>query len=296
MKTIALLLAASCAVAHAACPPDGESRDSLRTLKAVNWQLDDSQRRAALAQGLADCLADPDPVLRDDLAFEALQQWMRAGQLDADTVRRLGQRLLPQLSVGPASDPAGFAAPFAALTLSEVARVDRLRPIFTPAERDVLLGAAAEYLRNLRDYRGFDPRQGWRHGVAHGADLLMQLALNPALDKFQLDRILDAVAHQAVPASEHFYIYGEGDRLARPVLFVARRNLHSTDEWTAWFTALASAAKPVEGQAPTQVSLARLHDAKAFLWPVYAALQEGQDSALKARLMPGVTAALRALP
>ena len=42
--------------------------------------------------------------------------------------------------------------------------------------------------------------------------------------------------------------------------------------------------------------LARLHDAKAFLWPVYAALQEGQDAALRSRLMPGVTAALRALP
>src|SRR5437867_5022157 len=264
MKRFVYFALVVCATAHAVCPPDGESRESLRSLKAVNWQLDDAPRRAALAQALVDCLADPDPELRDDLASGALQQWMHAGQLDADGARRIAQRLLPQLSAGPASDPEGFAAPFAALTLSEVARADRLKPIFAPAERDALLGAAADYLRNLRDYRGFDPRQGWRHGVAHGADLLMQLALNPALDKFQLDRILDAVAHQVVPAAEHFYIYGEGDRLARPVLFVARRGLHSTDEWTAWFTALANAAKPVEGQAPTQASLARLHDAKAL--------------------------------
>jgi len=294
MKTIPLVLILLCGAVHGACPPDGESRDSLRALKAVNWQLDDAARRTALAQAMVECLADPDPELRDDLAFGALQQWMRAGQLDADGVRRIAQRLLPQLSASP--EPTGFAAPFAALTLAEVARVDRLKPIFSPNERDALLGAAADYLRNLRDYRGFDARQGWRHGVAHGADLLMQLALNPALDKFQLDRILDAVAHQVVPAAEHFYIYGEGDRLARPVLFVARRGLHSTDEWTAWFTAIATAAKPIEGQGPTQGSLARLHDAKAFLWPVYAALQEGQDAALRSRLMPGVTAALRALP
>jgi hypothetical protein len=294
MKTIVWLTTVLCVAARAACPPDGETRESLRSLKAVNWQLDDAPRRTSLAQGLVDCLSDPDPELRDDLAFGALQQWMRAGQLDADGVRRIAQRLLPQLSASP--EPTGFVAPFAALTLAEVARVDRLKPIFSPNERDALLGAAADYLRNLRDYRGFDARQGWRHGVAHGADLLMQLALNPALDKFQLDRILDAVAHQVVPAAEHFYIYGEGDRLARPVLFVARRGLHSADEWTAWFTTLANAAKPVEGQAPTQASLARLHDAKAFLWPVYAALQEGQDSALRARLTPGVTVALRALP
>jgi hypothetical protein len=294
MKTIVWLTTVLCVAARAACPPDGETRESLRSLKAVNWQLDDAPRRTSLAQGLVDCLSDPDPELRDDLAFGALQQWMRAGQLDADGVRRIAQRLLPQMSASP--EPTGFAAPFAALTLAEVARVDRLKPIFSPNERDALLGAAADYLRNLRDYRGFDARQGWRHGVAHGADLLTQLALNPALDKFQLDRILDAVAHQVVPAAEHFYIYGEGDRLARPVLFVARRGLHSTDEWTAWFTSITNAAKPVEGQGPTQASLARLHDAKAFLWPVYAALQEGQDGALRSRLMPGVIAALRALP
>jgi hypothetical protein len=294
MKTFALVSALLLAVnAQAACPPEGESRDSLRALKAVNWQLDDANRRDALAAGLLDCLADPDPELRDDIAYGALQQWMRANQFDANSVRRIEQRLLPRLT---SNDTDGFAAPFAALTLAEVARVDRVKPIFTPAERDALLGSAADYVRNLRDYRGFDARQGWRHGVAHGADLLMQLAMNPALDKFQLDRILDAVAHQAVPAAEHFYVYGEGDRLARPVLFVGRRGVHSKDEWSAWFAAVAGAAAVPDGQAPTQASLARLHDAKAFLWPVYAALQEGSDAALRARMLPGVLAALRALP
>jgi hypothetical protein len=296
MKAIPFALAAlMCLQAHAACPPEGETRDSLRSLKAVNWALDDAGRRETVAMGLLDCLSEPDPELRDDLAFGALQQWMRSDQLSADAVRRIEQRLLPRLTIAGA-EPSGFAGPFAALVLAEVARIDRLKPLLAPQERDALLAAACDYLRELRDYRGFDAREGWRHGVAHGADLLMQLALNTTLDKFQLERILDAVAHQVLPAGEHFYVYAEGERLARPVLFVARRGLHSRDEWTAWFTAIANAAAQPEGRPVTQASLARMHDAKAFLWPVYAAIQEGQDTGLRQRVLPGVIAALHALP
>ena len=46
--------------------------------------------------------------------------------------------------------------------------------------------AAARYLQSVRDYRGFDEREGWRHGVAHGSDLIWQLAVNPRTSKSQL--------------------------------------------------------------------------------------------------------------
>ena len=42
---------------------------------------------------------------------------------------------------------------------------------------------------SVRDYRGFDAKQGWRHGVAHGADLLLQLSRNR--------HAVDAGAHAA---------------------------------------------------------------------------------------------------
>ena len=61
------------------------------------------------------------------------------------------------------------------------------------------------------------------------ADLMLQLALNPALDKAQLDRMIAAVATQVTPPGEQFYVYGESARLARPVLYAALRGLH-----TAW--------------------------------------------------------------
>lgn len=84
----------------------------------------------------------------------------------------------------------------------------------------------------MRDYRGFDDRQGWRHGVAHGADLLMQLSLNPAFGKPELTRIRDAVAAQVMPAG-HAYVFGEGERMAAPIVYIARRGVFTEAEWTA---------------------------------------------------------------
>ena len=50
--------------AMATCPPEGQSRESLEALKALQFTLPDAQARQALAVGLVDCLGDPDPALR----------------------------------------------------------------------------------------------------------------------------------------------------------------------------------------------------------------------------------------
>lgn len=276
-----------------ACPPAGWSLERLQALKAQRWQIDDPAVREQLAQDLLPCLRARDPAWRDDIAFEALQAWLRAGALGDAGRRALGRALLAALD---APDPDGFGPPFAALALSEVARSDRLAPFWRPEERQAVLDAAVRWMQAVHDYRGFEPVAGWRHAVAHGADLLLQLALNPALDKGQLDAILAAVRSQAMPASGHSYVHGEGERLARPVLFVARRGLHGEAEWNAWFGGLAAAAVGAPGAPVDLAALARVHDLKALLLPLYVAVMEGGDAALRDRLRPGLVAALKALP
>jgi len=299
LRRIALALSLACGAGSvvAACPPEGQTRDSLLALRNAKWAVNDVAKREALALGLVDCLADPDPGLRDEVAFEALQHWMRAGQLSPANVKRIGDQLLRRVMPATvAADGRGVAAPFAALTLAEVARVDRLTPLYSPAERDTFVNAAATYLSGVRDYRGFDAQEGWRHGVAHGADWLMQLSLNTALNKAQLDRLLDAVATQVLPPGEHSYIYGEGQRLMAPVFYIAKRGLHDSSFWTNWFGRIVSAAALPEGRPFTAASLARAHNAREFIWPLYASVQETPDAAQRERLLPGLQAAIKALP
>jgi len=294
MRTWLLLLAMlGTAPALAACPPEGQSRESLQALKVLKYTVPDAAERLALANGLLDCLADPDPVLRDQIAYEALTQWLQAGDFDADTLRGLRDRLLAMLS---GDDAEGFRRPFAALILSEVARTDRIAPWMTPVERAAMVDEAARFVESVRDYRGFDDKDGWRHGVAHGADWLMQLSLNPALERAQTDRILAAVAAQAVPETAHAYVFGEPGRLARPVLYIAKRGLYSDADWQAWFAALVP---KLGGDASLAYNdstwLARRHDLMGFLMSLYVEADHSDDAHIR-QLKPAIVAALKQVP
>ena len=266
---VPLLALAPIAQACAACPP-----------------------RRALAMDLVECLGDPDPQVRDGIAYEALTHWLRADAIDVDGRRVLRDRLYRLLET---DDSRGFAPPFAALALAEVARTDRISAWMATQERAAMVAAAAAYLESVRDYRGFDNDHGWRHGVAHGADWLMQLTLNPALDRAQLDRILAAVATQAVPEAAHAYVFGEPERLARPVLYAAKRGLHSDAEWQAWLAGLAPRLGAASPPYADEAWLARRHDLHAFLAELSLAADQAQDPSIR-RLKPVVAAALERLP
>lgn len=280
---------------RAACPPPGWDEAALERLRAAKFELADPAARNALAGALADCLADPRPQLRDAVAFEALAAWMRAGALPTAKLESLRIEMQRRLT---ADDPNGFSRPFAALTLAEIARVDRLKAFLDPPARDALLRAAVAYESDIRDYRGFDAVQGWRHGVAHGADLLLQLALNPALGREPLEAIIAAVGAQIAPGGEHFYVYGESERLARPVYYAAQRGLHDSAYWSAWLATLASPSPlPNWSEAfKTQAGLARKHNTQAFVQVLYVMVREGGNEAVQQRLLPGLLEALKALP
>lgn len=281
--------------AAAACPPAGWDRGGLDALKAAGFAGLAPEPRDALAIGLVDCLGDPDPTLRDGIAYEALATWLRAEpSLSPSTRLALLETLPARLASG---DEAGFTAPFAALALSEVARTDRIAAWMSPAQRADLVEASARYVEGIHDYRGYTDGEGWRHGAAHGADLLMQLALNPALDKTQLTRLLEAVAAQVAPEGAPPYVHGESERLVRPVLFALQRGLHDEAEWSAWLARMTAPAPMSDWSEAyrSEAGLARRHNARGFLLALYAGLDASGSEALQARV-PAVVAALRAVP
>ncbi len=273
------------------CPPAGWDAERLAALKQSGFAIEDAGMRDTLALALVECLADPDPAMRDGIAYEALAHWMRKGALTPATLRATRDRLYATLGQ---TDRDGFGWPFAALVLAEVARTDRMSPWMTPAERATMVLRAVTYLESVRDYRGYEPDEGWRHGVAHGADWLTQLSLNPALDGPQLHRIVDAVAVQAVPTIGVAYVFGEPQRLAAPIIGAARRGVRDENGWTQWFAALpARLGDPASAWRDPQW-LARRHDLVTFLQAVYVEADQSDDKRVR-MLLPGVTAALKSL-
>jgi hypothetical protein len=289
---VAFFLSACATAPHTAqaqcLPAAGFSRADLDALRAAEWAVPDDARRDALARALTACLGDPDPTLRDGIAFEAYAHWLRARQLSSETMLWLADDLETRLT---APEGPGFERPFAALVLSEVARADRVEAYMTPERRTQLVDAAVAYFTSVGDYRGFDEREGWRHGVAHGSDVLLQLALNPALGRPELTRLRDAIAIQLAPEG-HSYTYGESERMMRPIIYIAQRGVFTPEEWQEWLVRETA----VSGDAFTsQAGLSRRHNMMVFLSLLYMQANLSANEADNA-LLPGAQAALRALP
>lgn len=265
------------ASAAAPCPPPALTREELDSLKQSAFQVSSDDERNRIALLLPQCLGDPDPEMRDGIAFEALSAWLRASALDPSTIRTLAARLTPELRAP--DDAAGFRKPFAALVLSEVARADRISAVLDPAARQALAGGAVHYLKGVTDYRGFDARTGWRHGVAHGADLVLQLGLNEQVSADEVRRLLGALAAQVAPGAVS-YTFGEPERFARAVYFIHRRGVLNDAFWDEWLAAFGT--PPSQDAHRSAEGIARRHNAIAFLHAIaFAARSAGDEAGAK---------------
>ena len=294
IRPIVLASLASVGLTRAAdCPPGAIPPSQWRKFEAHDFVIDDATRLQALSLALLPCLDDPNPKIRDGLAIDALTTWLRDKQIRSATAQQMMARLLARLS---APDDAGFGRPFAALALAEVARMDRIESYLTVTQYAALVDAATRYLPSVRDYRGFDERDGWRHGVAHSSDLMLQLAVNPRTTKAQLDQMLAAISSQIAPAGEHFYIYGEDDRLAQAVFYIAKRKLHTAEEWRKWFEQVAAPAPLAKwGDAWTsQRGIAKHQNTWAFLTTLYVYVRES-GAEFQDLVLPSIVAGIKQL-
>src|SRR5690606_8142497 len=87
-----LLLASGCA--GAACPPASHDQESLTALRESGFAISEAAARDTLAIELLDCLASPDPHLRDRIAFEGTATWLRAGLISLDARQQMLDALL----------------------------------------------------------------------------------------------------------------------------------------------------------------------------------------------------------
>lgn len=269
------------AFAQAECPPRGWDKAGLLALRAQQFVVPDEARRLRLGDELLDCLGDLDPVLRDQIAYEAYTTWLRSDVIPENHISRWANRLLDDLA-GTEPDPDGVRKPFAALVLSELVRTDRVKPHFEAALRQELATRATDYLMQCRDYRGFSETLGWRHGVAHAADWVMQMSLNEQIGVSALRGFQEALMSQVRAHGQYAYIDGESERLARAVLMLMHRDELGPESWTTALAALDHPETVANWSAVfgSRSGLNERHNLRQFLY----ALDEGvRSSKLPAR-------------
>jgi len=204
---------------------------------------------------LVDDLRSPDPLVRDTGAYASLAALQGDGSLD-DHLVELGDRAL-----GLLTDDDVQARSFGALLLALVADRDNVTGRATDvAVRHWVEGLTRWYVAEP-DTRGHDPRLGWLHAVAHGADAVGELAGSPRVGHDDLVGLLDLLVRRATAPTPTYWVQNEDDRVAVAVMAVLRRDLLTAGDVRAAVDVLAGvwrdSAGPVSAEADNAVRLGR---------------------------------------
>lgn len=274
------------------CLTEEDSLATLTKLKQNKFELN-SQDIPTTAKQLMHCLAHPKGEVRDQIAFTGLSQWLRAKKIANPQMLQMFDAL--SKSLNKPDDKLGVVKPFAALTLAEVIRADRVQAYLSEQQRQQAVNTAVNYLNNVNDYRGFEAGIGWRHNVAHGADLALQLVLNPNVNAKQHQQLLAAIANQIQPA-EHFYTHSEPKRLMMPVLYIWLKKDMSVEQWQAWLDKLLtpSTFDSWRQAHQSEQGLAVYHNTRQFLLELHKLVASNNHEHLQ-KLLPSIQGALKTI-
>ena len=208
-------------------------------------QVPSGRSLSDLTTELGEMLGDPDPAVRDGLAYPVLASWVSTGVYD-DLLERLGDGIcgLMEDGVGEVGTDGVFRRSFAALVMAEIIERDtRMNALDDPT----ILGWGDRIMAWLlaeRDLRGWVPGKGWAHAVAHGADAISALARSPRIRASGVMILLDVVADRVLEPTPEFFVAGETDRLALAAMDALRRNLVDVEMMEPWLTRLAGRSRP----------------------------------------------------
>lgn len=207
---------------------------------------------------LVTMLGDPDPRVRDDIAYSVLQAWVNEGIYD-ELLSGLGDGLVLGFKqglgeTGEQRDHVGiFRRAYSAAALATVVTRDNAVHALHPAALLTWADRAVAWFLAERDLRGWLYDGGWAHAVAKGADLLGALAASRYLGKDELIVLLDVIAERLIKPTDYRFTDGEGDRLALATMSLLHRDLVPADSVESWLTRLSPAWEAEhDGSAPRE--------------------------------------------
>lgn len=220
----------------------GVRSDYWEQIRASGFRLPGDRPLDDLTTELVQMIGDPDPDVRDGIAYPVLATWVEEGVYD-DLLAGFGDGVSEGLFTGLGEDVTDsvLRRSFSALLLAEaVLRDTKTKVVHSDAIFRWGDRAASWFVRE-RDLRGFVEGRGWAHAVAHGADLIGALARSHHFGRLELTVLLDVVADRLLTPTTYRLHHGEDDRLAFAVMVVLHRNQVGIDVLEPWIERLAAA-------------------------------------------------------
>ncbi|HEU4514050.1 MAG TPA: DUF2785 domain-containing protein [Nocardioidaceae bacterium] len=213
-------------------------------VKANGLRVPEDRPLADLTTELTAMLGDPDPSVRDGIAYPTLAAWILDGVYD-ELLEGLGDGMAAGLAVGLGEDGTDtvFRRSFSVLVLAECIERDNSQHLVSANTMVSWGDRIASWFVRERDLRGWVAGKGWAHAMAHGADAIATLAASEAMGRLELTVLLDVIADRLLLPTEHFLDHGETDRLARATMRILRRDLVALDVLEPWLARLGQSAR-----------------------------------------------------
>jgi hypothetical protein len=284
------------------CNPLGLNETGLADEFTERFAAIDSAELPRYLVEVLPCLDSLDPFYRDKLAYEGTASLLRRdGDLTPELSAALGNFQTALTEKLSSKDPHGVIKPFAVILLAEVARTDRIHNWMAPQQRLELIQTAHDYLTELDDYRAFEDGVGFRHGVAHGADLILQLALNQAIPADQLMPLVTAIDASIVTKDSTPYTTGEPGRLIRALFYLLQRAADSEPMQQQVIALIEGLADPAPYNTWGEVfaserGLAFRHNRRAFAEALYVQLAPYSEHELVQPYLSATENSVKAIP
>ena len=206
-----------------------------RNILASDCAAPADQPLQELTDELVTMLADPDPAVRDDVAYPILALWTGRSVLDGQ-LAKLGDTLADRIGAGPI-----YQRSFAAMSLSWVILRDATTAELSDVQVLGWLDTFGSWWTGETDLRGWDADLGWLHAIAHGADLLRAFGRSPRLGGQRLRGLLDLAVGRLLSVHGYLWADGEDDRLGYAVASVLTRSELTAADATRWLARIRDA-------------------------------------------------------
>lgn len=210
----------------------------LRTILEHDGAVPEGYSVQSLTPGLVELLGSAD-MGRREASLDVLSGWIYRGPgafYSAAELQGIGRQMARNLTlgIGQRGKDSVFRRAFSALILGEVISADNRQPFLEEVQVDSWLEQGLAYLSDEQDRRGWVPKKGWAHGIAHASDLLAVLSRSRYAGEPELAQILTTIGSKVGEPADQAYIYEEDERLVSAVMSVLLRDVLDLAFLTTW--------------------------------------------------------------
>ena len=182
-------------------------------------------------------IGSPDPILRDNLIYSIMSNWIIEGYIDDKAKKYILNKLISKdhlfYNIGHKKDDSVLKRSFSVLLIPPLIYSHRKKPYLTKSEVRNTFNEVCRYFVLENDLRGYVKDKGWAHSAAHTADALDELALCEELVKNDLEEILRLIKNK-ISNNSYVFINEEDERMCTAVESIINRKILPDEYINNW--------------------------------------------------------------